>query len=68
MKCITVKMMSATCVVNVVLIDAQVEGEDLVCGIFGSSLPVQMAGLRVDCALELHDYQSQHPPESPCPI
>lgn len=34
MKCITVKMMTATCVVNVVLIDAQVEGENLACGMW----------------------------------
>lgn len=55
----------STCVVNAVLVDAQLEGGDLACGICCSSLPVQMAGLRVDCAGELRDYQSQHPPESP---
>lgn len=32
MKCCTVKMMTATCVVNVVLTDTQAEGENLACG------------------------------------
>lgn len=54
--------MTATCVVNVVLVDAQVEEEDLAS--YCSRLPVQMAGLRVDRDLELHE-SSQHPPEIP---
>lgn len=32
MKCITVKMMTATCVVNVVLKEAQFKGENVACG------------------------------------